>query len=144
MATPSHSADKLAINSAGTTVQCSTQQQVNAPTCILNQACAMMPHPHALDALFSPLPQAPGQRLPRSVKQQPTRGALRSSLPMQGDAPVVWRGPMVNQAIDRFLIGSDWGKLDVLVIDLPPGVCAVWVCVRLERGPGGVGGWGRG
>lgn len=39
----------------------------------------------------------------------------------QGDAPVVWRGPIVNNAIDRFLMGTSWGNLNVLVVDMPPG-----------------------
>jgi hypothetical protein len=34
---------------------------------------------------------------------------------------VVWRGPMVNRMIDQFLSGTEWGRLDVLVVDLPPG-----------------------
>ncbi len=37
------------------------------------------------------------------------------------DTPVIWRGPMVIKAIDQFLREVDWGELDVLVIDLPPG-----------------------
>lgn len=42
-------------------------------------------------------------------------------LRLQGDTPVVWRGPIVNSAIDRFLMGTAWGHLDVLVVDMPPG-----------------------
>ena len=38
-----------------------------------------------------------------------------------GDAPVVWRGPMATKALDRLLFGTDWGPLDALVIDMPPG-----------------------
>ena len=34
---------------------------------------------------------------------------------------VIWRGPMVHRAITQFLTDIDWGKLDYLVIDLPPG-----------------------
>jgi ATP-binding protein involved in chromosome partitioning len=34
---------------------------------------------------------------------------------------VVWRGPMVSQAIKQFISGVDWGELDYLIIDLPPG-----------------------
>jgi ATP-binding protein involved in chromosome partitioning len=35
--------------------------------------------------------------------------------------PVIWRGPMVHGAIQQFLRDFDWGTLDYLVIDLPPG-----------------------
>lgn len=35
--------------------------------------------------------------------------------------PVIWRGPLVAKAIEQFLYDVDWGELDFLVIDLPPG-----------------------
>ncbi|WP_298919044.1 Mrp/NBP35 family ATP-binding protein [uncultured Algimonas sp.] len=35
--------------------------------------------------------------------------------------PVVWRGPMVQGAIARMLWDTDWGELDLLLIDMPPG-----------------------
>jgi ATP-binding protein involved in chromosome partitioning len=38
-----------------------------------------------------------------------------------GDKPLVWRGPMLHSVIQQFLRGVDWGALDYLVIDLPPG-----------------------
>jgi ATP-binding protein involved in chromosome partitioning len=34
---------------------------------------------------------------------------------------VIWRGPMVHKAVTQFLTDIDWGELDFLVIDLPPG-----------------------
>lgn len=37
------------------------------------------------------------------------------------DTPVVWRGPLLAQAVQQFLIQVDWGELDCLIIDLPPG-----------------------
>lgn len=37
------------------------------------------------------------------------------------DTPVIWRGPLKMQAIEQFLGDVAWGKLDYLVIDLPPG-----------------------
>jgi ATP-binding protein involved in chromosome partitioning len=38
-----------------------------------------------------------------------------------GDKPLVWRGPMLHSAMQQFLRNVDWGELDYLVIDLPPG-----------------------
>jgi ATP-binding protein involved in chromosome partitioning len=38
-----------------------------------------------------------------------------------GDKPLVWRGPMLNSVIQQFLRNVEWGKLDYLIIDLPPG-----------------------
>ena len=38
-----------------------------------------------------------------------------------GDKPLVWRGPMLHQVIQQFLRGVDWGELDYLIVDLPPG-----------------------
>src|SRR5947209_7706636 len=35
--------------------------------------------------------------------------------------PVVWRGPMVSSAIKQFYSDVDWGQLDYLLVDLPPG-----------------------
>jgi ATP-binding protein involved in chromosome partitioning len=38
-----------------------------------------------------------------------------------GDKPIIWRGPMLHQIIRQFLNSVEWGQLDYLVIDLPPG-----------------------
>jgi ATP-binding protein involved in chromosome partitioning len=38
-----------------------------------------------------------------------------------GDKPLVWRGPMLHGVIQQFIRGVDWGELDYLLIDLPPG-----------------------
>ncbi|XVF71941.1 hypothetical protein PTKIN_Ptkin12aG0080600 [Pterospermum kingtungense] len=37
------------------------------------------------------------------------------------DAPIVWRGPMVMSALQKMLREVDWGGLDILVVDMPPG-----------------------
>ena len=40
---------------------------------------------------------------------------------LEEDAAVVWRGPMLHKALNQFLQDVDWGALDYLLIDLPPG-----------------------
>lgn len=38
-----------------------------------------------------------------------------------GDKPIIWRGPMLHSAMQQFLRQVEWGDLDYLLIDLPPG-----------------------
>src|SRR5437899_2304155 len=40
---------------------------------------------------------------------------------LEGDQPVVWRGPMIMKTIQKFIGAVDWGELDFLLVDLPPG-----------------------
>lgn len=37
------------------------------------------------------------------------------------DQPVIWRGPMIQRTIQQFITVVDWGELDFLLVDLPPG-----------------------
>ena len=67
--------------------------------------------------------------------QRPPVSAERKILPLEAhgvkvmsigffveeDAAVVWRGPMLHKALTQFLEDVDWGELDYLLIDLPPG-----------------------
>ena len=40
---------------------------------------------------------------------------------VEGDNPVIWRGPMIMKTIQQFVTSVEWGELDYLVVDLPPG-----------------------
>jgi ATP-binding protein involved in chromosome partitioning len=40
---------------------------------------------------------------------------------VEEETPMIWRGPMVTSALQQLLTESDWGDLDYLIIDLPPG-----------------------
>ena len=64
-------------------------------------------------------PQATGERI------QPLEGFGVRLMSMgflnPGDRPLVWRGPMLHSVIQQFLRNVDWGELDYLILDLPPG-----------------------
>jgi len=38
-----------------------------------------------------------------------------------GDKPLIWRGPMLHSVMQQFIRSVDWGELDYLIVDLPPG-----------------------
>jgi ATP-binding protein involved in chromosome partitioning len=40
---------------------------------------------------------------------------------LDGDQPVIWRGPMIMKTIQQFVGSVEWGELDFLLVDLPPG-----------------------
>jgi ATP-binding protein involved in chromosome partitioning len=70
----------------------------------------MMGAPGVIDQAVTPLP------LERHGVKLMSMGFLVP--PTQA---VIWRGPMISQALVQFLTRMDWGELDFLVIDLPPG-----------------------
>ncbi|MCS6800649.1 MAG: Mrp/NBP35 family ATP-binding protein [Chloroflexota bacterium] len=77
----------------------------------------------------------PNVPLMMGIARQPVKGPNEKILPpvrynvrvmsiaffMTPDTPAIWRGPMVHSAIQQFLRDVEWGELDYLVIDLPPG-----------------------
>jgi ATP-binding protein involved in chromosome partitioning len=46
---------------------------------------------------------------------------MSMALLIDENSPVIWRGPMINNAISQFAQHVNWGELDLLVVDLPPG-----------------------
>jgi ATP-binding protein involved in chromosome partitioning len=48
-------------------------------------------------------------------------GMMSLGFMLDGDTPVIWRGPMVAKALQQLLGDVDWGGLDYLVMDMPPG-----------------------
>lgn len=50
-----------------------------------------------------------------------TMPVMSMGLLLEKDQAVIWRGPMLHGSITQFLRDTDWGELDYLIIDLPPG-----------------------
>ena len=48
-------------------------------------------------------------------------GAMSIGFLVDAEQPMVWRGPMVTQALTQLLSETHWGELDYLVVDMPPG-----------------------
>jgi ATP-binding protein involved in chromosome partitioning len=77
----------------------------------------------------------PSQPLMLGITGRPTSRDGKTMEPMEGhgvqamsvgfliesDTPMVWRGPMVTQALEQLLTETKWRELDYLVVDLPPG-----------------------
>lgn len=82
--------------------------------------------PHLLGATGQPAMrqiQAPdGRTIERIVPIEVDGIKLMSMGFMVGeDQAIVWRGPMLHKALSQFLQQTDWGDLDYLVVDMPPG-----------------------
>jgi len=56
---------------------------------------------------------------------------------LETDTPVIWRGPMVMRAIEQMLSDVDWGELDVMVLDMPPGTGDAQLTVTQKLGLAG-------
>jgi ATP-binding protein involved in chromosome partitioning len=56
---------------------------------------------------------------------------------LETDTPVIWRGPMVMKAIEQLMGDVDWGELDVMVLDMPPGTGDAQLTVTQKIGLAG-------
>jgi len=65
-------------------------------------------------------PQALGENLIAPVESYGVK-VMSMGLLVDEETPVVWRGPMVMKTIQQFAGNVEWGELDILFIDLPPG-----------------------
>jgi ATP-binding protein involved in chromosome partitioning len=77
----------------------------------------------------------PSIPLMMGIHQRPTLNDVEKMIPpasygvklmsigflLDGDQPVIWRGPMIQRTIQQFITVTDWGELDYLLVDLPPG-----------------------
>jgi ATP-binding protein involved in chromosome partitioning len=64
-------------------------------------------------------PHAVGDRI-QPVERHGVK-VISMGLINQGDQPLIWRGPMLHSVMQQFLRNVEWGDLDYLVVDLPPG-----------------------
>jgi len=65
-------------------------------------------------------PEMVGENRIRPLEQFGVR-TISVGLLNPGDKPLIWRGPMLHSIIRQFLQQVEWGTLDYLIIDLPPG-----------------------
>jgi ATP-binding protein involved in chromosome partitioning len=108
---------------------------VGKSTLTANLTAALQAEGHSAGALDA---DVYGYSIPRmlGVNRKPDVNAERKILPLDAaagvkvmsigffleeNAAVVWRGPMLHKAIQQFLEDVDWGELDYLLLDLPPG-----------------------
>ena len=65
-------------------------------------------------------PQSIGENLISPVESYGIK-VMSMGFMVDEETPIVWRGPMVTKTIQQFSDNVDWGELDILLIDLPPG-----------------------
>jgi ATP-binding protein involved in chromosome partitioning len=79
-------------------------------------------HGPSLPTLLN-LTQKPRLAPDRRILPVPAQGlmAMSMGLMVEDETAMIWRGPMVTSAITQMLAEVDWGTLDVLIVDMPPG-----------------------
>jgi len=107
---------------------------VGKSTCSVNLACGLA-HLGARVGLLDCDIYGPSIPLMMGIRERPTVSEDEKLIPpsshgvklmsigflVDGDSPVIWRGPMIMKTIQQFLQRVEWGTLDYLLVDLPPG-----------------------
>ena len=107
---------------------------VGKSTMSANLACSLQ-HLGAKVGLLDCDIYGPSIPLMMGVNQKPTISEQEKMVPpsnygvklmsmgllLEGDQPVIWRGPMIVKTIQQFFSAVEWGELDYLLVDLPPG-----------------------
>jgi ATP-binding protein involved in chromosome partitioning len=107
---------------------------VGKSTCAVNVTCALRRLGLEVGLLDCDI-YGPSIPLMMGIKQRPTISPDEKMVPpsnygvklmsmgflLDGDTPVIWRGPMIVKTIQQFFHAVEWGELDCLVVDLPPG-----------------------
>ena len=107
---------------------------VGKSTVSANLACGLQ-HLGAKVGLLDCDIYGPSIPLMMGVHQRPTISEAEKMVPpsnygvklmsmgflVEGDQPVIWRGPMIMKTIQQFFSAVEWGELDFLLVDLPPG-----------------------
>lgn len=107
---------------------------VGKSTCAVNLACALR-HLGATVGLLDCDIYGPSIPLMMGLNERPGLTADEKLIPpvahgvklmsmgflIADDQPVIWRGPMIQKTIQQFIHQVDWGTLDFLLVDMPPG-----------------------
>ena len=107
---------------------------VGKSTCSVNLACALAQGGLSVGLMDCDI-YGPSVPLMMGVHEKPVISPQQKMVPlsshgvklmsmgflMPGDEPVIWRGPMIMRTVQQFIMDVDWGELDVLLVDLPPG-----------------------
>jgi len=107
---------------------------VGKSTCSVNLACSLAQSGLAIGLMDCDI-YGPSVPLMMGVDDKPEVSPEQKMVPlsshgvklismgflMPGDEPVIWRGPMIMRTIQQFVLDVDWGELDILLVDLPPG-----------------------
>ena len=107
---------------------------VGKSTVAANLACAMVKQGHQVGLLDLDI-YGPSLPIVLDLHDQPKMTQNKKLIPLEkfgmkvmsfgfisgNDTPVIWRGPLVSRMTEQFFRDVEWGDLDIMILDLPPG-----------------------